>query len=217
MNKNINVDLAKEKGLIVDDNYDLYVGLERIYKYAFEHFLLSFVNLSEYDNRIRNSNLDFGIPHPTKQQLISDLPEYLNLNYIYLLNNFFIEKLDISDINLLKQYFVQSSFVMDNNLTNMIERTYKNVIKRNYFDGKYTDGINKVCYGYVRPDNFCDDDAIVLKIYYSKNTVLFTDEEFLKNIKDKELFLQSLSENIISDVKNKLNINCNILIEKIPN
>lgn len=216
MNKIVNKDLAKEKGLIIDNNYDLYKKIENIYKYLFEYFLLSKIDLGKYNNKIKNSNLYFGVPHPNSEQLLSNLNEYLNLEYIYILNNFYIEKIDINDINVLKQY-IDKKIEINEHLLNIIKNTYKEVIKNNYRNGKYTNLKYKVFYGYVHPKNAVDNDALVLKIFYSRNTIKLEDEEFINNIKNKREFLEKLSNEIIDEVKNKLEINCNILIEKIPN
>ena len=217
MNKNINKELAIQKGLIVNENNELYKNLEKVYKYLFECFWVSSVNIHEYNTKIKMSNLDFGVPHPTNEQLISGLPEYLNLEYIYLLNNFFIEKLDINDINILKEYMVNSDFKIDDNKLDFVRRTYKEVIKNNYHNGKYREDVYKVSYGFVIPSNMCDNDSVVIKIYYSKNTFKMNDEEFINNMKEKDSFLKSLCESITSEVKEKLGINCNIIVEKIPN
>ena len=217
MNKNVNRNLAIQKGLIVEDNYDLYNKIERVYKYLFECILVSSINLNEYNEKIKTSGLDFGIPHPTKEQLISGLPEYLNLEYIYLLNNFFVEKLDIEDINILKEYDLSVGGNISDQLVNIILKTYKDVIKNNYHNGEYTDKVYKVCYSYADPVDFCDNDSLVLKIYYSKNISKMSDEDFIKNMKDKKEYIDSLSNNMINEITNKLNIKCEILVEKIPN
>ena len=216
MNKIINESLAKEKGLIIDNNYELYNKIENFYKYLFEYFLLSKIDLRKYNDKIKSSNLYFGVPHPNIGQLLSNLNEYINLEYIYILNNFYIEKISIEDINVLKQY-VDKKIEINEQLLNIVKNTYKEVIKNNYCNGEYTNIKYKVFYGYINLKNAVDNDALVLKIFYSRNTIKLDDEEFIKNIKDKRDFLEKLSNEIIDEVKNKLEINCNILIEKISN
>ena len=56
-------------------------------------------------------------------------------------------------------------------LISIIEKTYKDVIYDNYIHGQYQDIICKVCYGPVVPFNFVDNNALVFKIYYGKNTI----------------------------------------------
>jgi len=215
--KNINKELAIQKGLIIEDNYDWYNNIEKVYKYLFESYLMRMVNLKEYNDKIKNSGLDFGVSHPTQAQLISGIPEYLNLEYIYLLNNFYVEKMDINYINVLKEYAVKGDFTLNDVVIDIVKRTYKDVIRNNYRDGSYTNDSYKICYGYAIPSNMCDNDALVLKIYYSKNTTTMNDIEFIKNIKDKEAYLKEVSNHLINEIKEKLDINVCILVEKIPN
>ena len=137
---------------------------------------------------------------------------YFDLDYIFLINNLFIEKLDESDLNLLKEFNKNN---VSNELIDMIKRTYKDIIKDNYLNGEYTDKVYKVCYGPVVPINFVDNDSLVFKIYYGKNTkeILDTKEFVTLNKKQIELF-NGLVDDIKKDVKNKLNIKCEILLEK---
>lgn len=84
MNEKINKKLAINKGLILDNNFDLYIKLENLYKNLFEKYLNTKINLNIYDEKLKNSDLDFGLPSPTKKQLTSGLNEYLDLKYIYI-------------------------------------------------------------------------------------------------------------------------------------
>lgn len=217
MNKNINKVLANEKGLIVNEKYDNYIYIENLYKYLFECYLLTKVNIKKYDDEILNSNLYFGIPHPTKEQLINGLNEYFKFNYIYVLNNFFIEKLSIDDLNKLKEALKVPNLKPTKELLEIVSRTYKEVIKNNYTSNGYSEQKYQVCYGYMHPGNFADNDALVLKIFYSKNSKELNNDEFIKNLKEKKVFLNNLIERIITDINNKLDINIRIIEEKIPN
>ena len=44
-----------------------------------------------------------------------------------------------------------------------------------------------------------------------------TDEEYLKNMKDKKDYLNDLVSRLKNDINEKIGINVEILIEKIPN
>jgi len=98
---------------------------------------------------------------------------------------------------------------------NLIERTYKDVIKDNFYNGKYIENLYYICYGNDIPSNFAKNNELVLKIIYSRNKKKLSDLEFIQNMKEKEKFLLEISESIKKTVKSKLGINCTILIEKI--
>ena len=159
MNRDINIELAREKGLIVDDNNELYIIIENLYKYLFEYYLINKVNLKLYDDEILNSNLDFGISHPSNEEKGNILNDYINLKYIYILNNFFIEKLSLDDINKLKESLNIKYLKPNKELLEIINRTYKDVIWNNYTYKGYVDNNYNVYYGEFQPENFVDNDS----------------------------------------------------------
>lgn len=217
MNKNVNIELAKNKGLIVNDSNNNYKVLENLYKYLFEYYLLSKVDLRKYDEDIFNSNLYFGISNPSNKQKGNGLNEYIKFNYIYLLNNFFVEKLSVEDINKLQNALNEGNLRPTPELLEIIDRTYKQVIRNNYTNNGYLDNVFKVYYGEYKPDNFVDNDALVIKIFYGKNSKELSDDEYLKNMSEKKKFLNDLSIKLMTELKEQLDLNINILIEKIPN
>lgn len=210
----MNKELALKKALIFNNDNKIYKTLEEIYKYLFEVYIMSKINLKLYDEEIKNSGYYFGKTNLKDKQMISGLKEYLGLDYICVLNNFFIEKLEKEDIELLKKCLMQQKLEVTNELLMMVQRTYKDIIKKNYLKGEYTDKKYKVCYGVAIPSNFANNDALVLKIYYSKNTKQLNDEEFIDNIKKQKEFIEKLSKRMKKEIESVLNISCEILNEK---
>ncbi len=202
-----NESLIKEKN--IENNY---IELQNKYKKLFEQYILQKINLKKYDDLILNSNLDFGISIPNTQQLFTELENFLELKYIYIINNFFIEKLDNNALELL----IKSPYNLNEQTYSLIEGTYKEIIKDN-FNNEYSDKKYYVCYGYNIKSNYAYNDALVFHIIYSRNTKEYSDEEFIQNIKDKRMFLNKLKEYIVEEVKQQLNIPCHIIISKCPN
>ncbi|MDY3759656.1 MAG: hypothetical protein SOZ72_09815, partial [Treponema sp.] len=118
---NSNIKLIKDKN-ISDKEYDV---LKRTYKQLFEIYLQNKIDLKSYDNKIKDSGLDFGRGNPSKLNLVNDLGEYLGLNYIFIINDFFIEKLSVNDLNELRRVYQEKKY--DLNTINLIEKTYKEV------------------------------------------------------------------------------------------
>lgn len=217
MNKSVNIELARQKGLIVADDSSKYRLLENLYKYLFENYLNEQVNLKKYDEELLNSELDFGISHPILEQKGNNLNDFLKFNYIFLLNDFFIEKLSIEDINVLLNSLKLQKLVPTKELMEMIKRTYVDVIKNNYTKNGYVDDVFKVSYGEFHPGNFVSNNALVLKIFYGKNKRQMTDEEYLLNMKEKKEYLNNFIQRLKNEITNKLNISVEVLSEKIPN
>ena len=201
----MNTEMCKK--LQIDD-VETYKELENRYKEIFEKFILSEVNLSKYDDEITNSDLDFG-NCTNKQKLYSQLNEYLNLNHIYILNNFFIEKLSIEALNVLKNGSYEEAL-------NIIKLTYKEVIKNNFYKNRYVDKIYKISYGmYPTPYNMADNNELVFMIYYGLNTKKYNKEEYLKNYREKKNKLAEISNKIVEEVSNKLEIPVKVMYRKI--
>lgn len=217
MNKNVNIALARQKGLIVNDDTKDYVIIENLYKYLFVYYLNSKVNIQKYDDEISNSDLDFGIAHPMNIQKGNDLNEFSKWKYIYILNDFFVEKLSATDINKLKNALKTQNLVPTPELNEVIERTYPEIIKNNYTKSGYTDESYNIYYGEFHPGNFVKNNALVIKIFYGKDKTKLSDEEYLLNIKAKKEFLDNIVNRIKSDIQEKMKINVDILVEKIPN
>ena len=202
----INKELAIKKGLIINDNIDKYNNLVEIYKYLLEYYISSKVDLSKYDEMIKNSDLFIGNNNKYKV-----LNKFLNLDYIFLINNLYVEKLSDEDINKLLSFDKNN---ITNDILNIIERTYKDIILDNYKDNEYSNKKYKVCYGDIVPNNMVNNDSLVLKIYYGKNTKEVSGNEFIELHKKQLVFFEKLINNIKQEVNSILNINCEVLLEK---
>lgn len=207
--QNSNENLIKSKNISLEE----YGVLKKIYKQLFEIYLQNKIDLKLYDNKIKNSDLDFGKGHPTKSNLINDLGEYLGLNYIYIINDFFIEKLKINDLNELRKVYQEKKYNI--NTIKMIEKTYKEVLNNNFVNGKYVNEPFNRCYGPVIPKNFVLSDSLVIKIIFGKNTKQYDDTEYLVNAKAKTSFLNILCNDLKKGIEENLGIRVTILREKV--
>ena len=207
--QNSNVELIKSKSISDEE----YIILKKTYKQLFEIYLQSKIDLKLYDNKIKNSDLDFGQGHPVKINLINDLGEYLGLNYIFIINDFFVEKLSINDLNELRRVYQEKKYNL--NTKKMIERTYKDVLNNNFVNGEFKDVPFNRCYGPMVPKNFALSDSLVIKIIFGKNIKQYNDDEYLANAKAKTNFLNILSNEIKKEIEEKFGIRVTILREKI--
>lgn len=207
--QNSNVELIKSKSILDEE----YIILKKTYKQLFEIYLQSKIDLKLYDNKIKNSDLDFGQGHPVKINLINDLGEYLGLNYIFIINDFFVEKLSINDLNELRRVYQEKKYNL--NTKKMIERTYKDVLNNNFVNGEFKDVPFNRCYGPMVPKNFALSDSLVIKIIFGKNIKQYNDDEYLANAKAKTNFLNILSNELKKEIEEKFGIRVTILREKI--
>ena len=201
----INIELAKAKGLITD-NDNLYKELEKKYKYILEYYLNTIIDFSIYENMISSSNLYIG-----KNKKYQDLNEYLKLDYLFFINNLFIEKLDDNNLTLLKNFNKDN---ITDEVVNMIKNTYSDVIKDNYFKEKYTDQIYKVCYGPVVPNNFVDNNSLVFRFIYGKNLIDLNGDEFFELNRKQQKYINDTLDNLKKELLDKTGIKAEILITK---
>ncbi len=194
-----NEDLIKKKNI---NNYD---DLINKYHYLLEYYLSTKINFQKYEKKINESNLYIG-----KNPKYRKLNYYLNLDYIFLINRLFIEKLSLEDLDLLKKFNKD----IDNNLVMMIKRTFKDIIYDNYLKTEYVNDIYKVCYGDFIPDNLVNNNALVLKIYYGKNTKDLDEDAFIDNHLKQELFFKELINELKKDIEKNFDVPCEILLAK---
>lgn len=208
MQDNINVSLAIEKGIIINDDFTNYERLAEKYKLLFTKYLESKIDFKKYDDKLFNSDLDFGVM-PKEYQNEYQKESYLNLKYIYIRNNFYIEKLNVDDIKYLYNINIDINFNQD--ITDFIERTYRDVINDNYKHGKYVEKTT-TCYGAFIPDNIVNSNALAICIQYGKNNKKYSDKEYLDNLKLKRFFLDNLSIEMKIDIMQSLKVETVILI-----
>jgi hypothetical protein len=201
----INIELAKAKGLITD-NDNLYKELEKKYKYILEYYLNTIIDFSIYENMISSSNLYIG-----KNKKYQDLNEYLKLDYLFFINNLFIEKLDDNNLTLLKNFNKDN---ITDEVVNMIKNTYSDVIKDNYFKENYTDQIYKVCYGPVVPINFVDNNSLVFRFIYGKNLIDLNGDEFFELDKKQKDFINEVIDKLKNEIFDKTGLKTEVLITK---
>ena len=186
-----------------------YKFYENEYKKYFEKFVLANIDLKKYDDMITSSDLGFGnVSKPLV--LNSKLNEYLKLYHIYILNNFFIEKLNKNEFDILKGFNETSKI-------DMVSKTYKNIILNDYIDGKFTD--KRVLVNYTNSTSLSDmsyNDQLVIALYYGENTISFNDEDsYLVNYNKKKEFLNNIVNNLVNDFNQKLNLSVKVIYEKI--
>lgn len=210
MNLYINKKLAEEKGLISNDKISIYDKLENYYKYLFEKYLITKIDFKKYRDLFNNSELEFK-PAKVINPTLNDLNEYFKFDYIYLMNNFFIEKLSLEDINLLENSIDENSASKE--ILELIENTYKDIIKNNYIKNEYTDETYNIVYGKSTPDNFARNDSIIFKIYYSVVDKNETKEEFLSRYDAVMKFITDIQESLKKEVEEQLKVNCDVLVE----
>ena len=207
MNLYMDKSLAREKGLINDESTSRYDELENYYKYLFENYLLSKVNLYFFVDKINKSELGFECPI-VKKSVPNGLQENFAFNYIFDLNDFFIEKLSKEELDLLGHSY-DKKISSSTELTNLIKNTYNEVIKNTTIKDENA----KIIYGGFAPMNAARNGSIVLKIYYRLQERYEEKDTYIERFKAATQFINNIRVDIHELVERDLNTNCDVLVQ----
>lgn len=152
---NINSDLIEEKGLGEDKPSSEYFELVNRYKDFFGKYLMELLPLEQIDNNMKNSKLNY-VPIKDDDKDFYQITSLLPLTYIYIRNNFYIEKLSKEDLDVLR-----SKDSYDDEVREFIKRTFLSVI--NPYDDKEV-----VFYGIENKDCLCNSTDVVLGVRYDE-------------------------------------------------
>jgi hypothetical protein len=165
--------LAKEKGLSNEGGGEnqTYLKLESVYRAAFNAYLDSAGALAETDQAIAGSTTSY--PRITSKKLhVYQRFGSFGRKYIYLENDFYIERLSTDDLDLLKHPTKEDlPAIME-----MVERTYKDVI---ITQGNTALSLTELSYG-ANPAFSVANGTVVLAIGYDSNASDWTQEEYDK-------------------------------------
>lgn len=204
------VEVFKSKGLYDENGFnDKFYKLYINYKILFEKYLLNKLSLKEMDDKISNSKLLF-IPVVNENMDVYQMLSSLNLKYIYLRNNLNVDKLSVDDIDLVVNLNDQLLRKPSDELFNLVDRTYKNVIDLNRSD---EDIGHMVCYGPDRDNFWFDSRELVFGVRcdeYADNG-LGEEQEWLDNYFEQMQFLGKLFNDLENKYSDILGIKVNFL------
>ena len=177
------------------------IKLENLYKELFEKYLINKIDLIKYDNEINSSSL--GFTESNNVSLASNLDEYLNLKYFYILNRFYLDKLSDEDLNIL---------INGNDLERLllIENTYKKVlIYGNDINLKLNHNNNDIL------NDFSNNGELVFGLYYGSSSLkVINEDEYFDNYNKKKEFLNDLADRLKNKIYDKLDLSVKIIIRK---
>ena len=182
--RHFNIKGIKEKNIISE-----YWKLVAIYRYYLEIYLKDILKLKEYDDLISTSKLVFDILPKEKQDIYQKWSN-MELNYIYLRNNIYIENLNNEEIETLKNNCITFEF---------IENTYQKVIRPNV-----EENCASINYGPDSKKFQASPNSIVLGIRYLDGSNGNSDMERTLNRIEKDIFIENLAVQLENKDSNML-------------
>ena len=188
---------------LTDEEKKEYLLLYSLYSNYLYNYLIQLLNLKEYDNLLKNSDKNFVVIDDDNKDLYQFLSNGF-LNYIYIRNNIYLERLNEEEYKFLKNRLIANNLGYDNLAKKFIDNTYKKVILENVSDKNHV----KINYG---PDNYQFyqmDNALILGIrydnYYRENNI--NDQEWEKESNDRELIVDIMIEMLSKTLKKNIEI-----------
>jgi len=124
----------EKMNLIIDGQFtDVYFKIYSTYKFLLEKLLLNKITLRYYDDKLKYSKYSFAEVSEESMDVYQFFSN-MNLKYIYLRNNIYVENFNENEIKFIFDKFNTGNFVLDNETVNFINSTYKKVIKDSYCD-----------------------------------------------------------------------------------
>lgn len=178
-----NNDLLVKKGFKIDEENNEYFTLLNKYKKFFEGYLKEKLPLELIDDNMKKSDLKF-VPIKKEDMDFYQITSTMNLDFIYLRNNLYIEKLSKEDLD-----FLSKKDKLDEESKDFIKRTYQTVINPYENDEKRI-----IFYGPENEKHLCDSTDVVLGIRYNEfEQNEMSDEEFQKNFLEQLRLIAQVS------------------------
>ena len=200
------MNLLVSKGLYENNSFSSkYYQLYKYYKVLLDRYLVNKLSLNVYDRSIDNTGLNFT---PVRKENM-DYYQYMssmNLKYIYLRNNLYVEKLSSENIAKILSLTDNELANPSDDIIRLVEDTYTDVIDVN--NDKNTTCMS--CYG---PDNdkyWFPSNELIIGIRYDifADNGLGEDDKWEENNNKQIMFINTLIDSIedTSSVSTKLNV-----------
>ncbi len=202
----VNMQEANNKGLTNgNDLNENYFKVIILYKKILNKYLVDTLDLKKYDNLIKTSELKF-IPNAKENQDIYQYTSNMGMDYLYIRNNLFIERLTKEQIDFLIKAYEQN--ITSKEVIDLVVNTYKDVIKY-YYDKP--DSMN-VEYGPFSPSFFAPNNSIVIGLnvdLFADNGI--SDSEWKANYFNQLRFINQLQHEMSHELGSKLDIPVTII------
>lgn len=202
----IDMEEANTKSLVSNGELnENYFKVLIIYKKILNKYLSEILNLKKYDELLKNSKFKY-VPNLKENYDIYQYTSNMEMDYFYVRNNLFIERLNNEQIDKLKHCYDNNQLTQD--AYNIIKDTYKDVIK--YYKDKPNE--MNVPYGPFNPSFFAPNNSIVIGLYidyFAENGL--NDNEWKKNFFNQKLEVNNLIKQMQDEFSKSIDIPVTII------
>ncbi len=124
-----NYELCREKELIKGEELDYhYLYMQAIYRLNLDAYLLETLDIKALNEKLKNSDLGFVCRKPENRNLY-ERESMMELEFIYLRNNLYIEYLSEDQLKLLENQLKAGKTEVTDEIKKMVKETYREVIR----------------------------------------------------------------------------------------
>ncbi len=163
------------------------MNLEEKYRKCFGKYLVNIIDFSYYDQLIDNSGLYFGESN--------NIDKNINSKYFSMITKFFVENMSDEDITLL-----------ENDDLGVIERTFRNVIKKK--------NSTNIMYDPPMPEHYVSNGSLVFEFVYGKNTAKVPDDYYAELITKQKKVINDTCNRLKKEIEDKFGLNCVVFVSK---
>ena len=209
----VNIEKAQEKNLIINDDCSLYSSIQKLYLKGLEKIISDKIDLKIYDDMFNNLQCEIKPITSDKKTYYHKLSD-LKLNFIFIRNNMYVEKLSNEVLDYFKNKINNNDFNIDDMTLNIINNTYKDVISKNYFNGKYFDNVNCLYDADSgSSENYsAKSNDLVFVIQIGDYETNLDKADYIEYLKNRVNALNGIKENLYMKLSSTLNVGIKIFI-----
>ncbi len=112
------------------DAQDFYLSIYALYMDLFNQYIIKNTHIKDYDDIVSNDDLGYQVVADENKDIYQQFSDNF-LQYFYIRNNLYLERLSNDDINLLKEKIIDENFELDEATEELVSRTFRSVIFEN--------------------------------------------------------------------------------------
>ena len=191
--------LAESKGLASGGQLNAdYATVQNMYKAILLPWLVDKLGLAPYDSQMAQEGI-VAVPQETMPfALYAQRCAGVDLSYLYIRNNVFVERLNQDHINLFLDHANDPGFTSDADLNQIVTDTYPDIIKLLNTDQEVQTGFD------MSANRFYNDAVVVQLMYHATNDEVDVNGQFNQLHDDRLAFVR---DTIVPSLENTLSAN----------
>ncbi len=198
--KRINKKEARDKQLIKEEDYTNYQLVESLYRKVFETYLKTIYPFYQIDQKLEESPLGYTMVE-TENRNLYHRTSYLDSNYIFLKNFYYVERLNEEQIHAFLEFLKDQNESRFHRLLEIVKETFPDIVSEK---STTANGPTNVFYGPPVPGFSFSNQTLVFLLNYGKNKIPLEEQDFVSNKQQKEDYANELMQSLKNTISMQL-------------